>query len=67
MTTKNTKSVSYTQSETAASAFHLSDTIDWSSLAAQTKNQVLILPLPVQVDPSVNPIKLDSADRSAKP
>ena len=29
---------------TAAPSFHLSDTLDWSSLAAQIKNQVIVIP-----------------------
>ena len=29
---------------TAAPGFHLSDTLDWSSLFVQIKNQVIILP-----------------------
>lgn len=32
------------QSDTSAPGFHLSDTLDWSSLAAQIKNRVIILP-----------------------
>ena len=29
--------------ETAASSYHLSNTLDWSSLAAQIKNQTFVL------------------------
>lgn len=29
---------------TAAPSFQLSDTLDWSSLAAQIKNQVIVIP-----------------------
>ena len=31
---------------TAAPSFPLSETIDWSSLAAQIKNQVIVIPNP---------------------
>lgn len=30
--------------ETAASSFHLSDTLDWASFSAQIKNRVLVVP-----------------------
>ena len=36
--------------ETAASAFHLSDTLDWASLSAQVKNSVIIVPA-YSIDP----------------
>ncbi len=29
---------------TAAPSFHLSDTLDWSSLSTQIKNQVIVIP-----------------------
>ncbi len=32
-------------SETAASGFHLPETLDWSSLSAQIKNRLIILPV----------------------
>ena len=32
------------QSDISAPDFHLSDTLDWSSLFAQIKNRVIILP-----------------------
>ena len=35
-------SVSYVPGGTAASSFHVSDTVDWSSQSAQTKNRVVI-------------------------
>lgn len=35
-------------SGTAASAYHLSGTVDWSSLASQIKNQTIIICSPVE-------------------
>ena len=32
------------QGGTAASAFHLSGTLDWSSLSAQIKNRSIVIP-----------------------
>lgn len=37
--------VSYVVGGTAAASFHVSDTVDWSSLSAQTKNRVAIVEL----------------------
>lgn len=34
---------------TAAPAFHVSDTIDWSSLSVQIKNLAKIVPIPTKV------------------
>lgn len=42
--TTQTASIYPTYQETAASSFHLSDTLDWASLSAQIKNRVLIVP-----------------------
>ena len=33
----------YVVGGTAAASFHVSDTVDWSSLSAQTKNQVVVI------------------------
>ncbi len=33
---------------TAASAYHLSDSLDWSSLSTQMKNQVILVPAHMQ-------------------
>ena len=33
---------------TAASAYHLSDSLDWASLATQMKNQVILVPAHMQ-------------------
>ena len=40
--------------DTAASAYHLSGTLDWSSLAARIKNQVIIMPATVFTPKSDN-------------
>ena len=43
------------QMETAASSFHLSDTVDWSSLSAQIKNRVVIVdPVHIEVPSAPN-------------
>ena len=39
---------SISPSGTAASAYHLSDSLDWSSLSAQMKNQVILIPAHMQ-------------------
>lgn len=48
-----TKQHSYTgpsrQSDTSAPGFHLSDTLDWSSLATRIKNRVIIIPAYTQL------------------
>ena len=36
-------------SGTAASAYHLPESLDWSSLSAQTKNRVVLVPVHMQV------------------
>lgn len=41
--------ISYVVSGTAASSFHVSDTIDWSSLSARIKNRVVVTEVPVRV------------------
>ncbi len=38
--------ISYLDAGTAASSFHVSDTIDWASLSAQAKNRVVIVQAP---------------------
>lgn len=47
MKTTKTASQAYIDrwsNSTAAPSFHLSDTLDWSSLSAQIKNQVIVIP-----------------------
>lgn len=50
-----TKTVQYSglkltfPSGTAASAYHLPESLDWSSLSAQTKNRVVLVPVHMQV------------------
>ena len=44
----------------AASAFHLSETLDWSSISAQVKNRVLVIPNPAIVRDSVVSSKLNN-------
>ena len=50
-----TKTVQYSgleltfPSSTAASAYHLPESLDWSSLSAQTKNRVVLVPVHMQV------------------
>lgn len=46
------------QGGTAASSFHLSETLDWSSLSAQIKNRTVVLPVIVGVLPEVEPPNL---------
>ena len=36
-------------SGTPASGYHLSDSLDWSSFSAQVKNQVVLVPVHMQV------------------
>lgn len=47
--------ISYVVAGTAASAFHVSDTIDWSSLSAQVKNRVVVVDVPVVAPERVEP------------
>lgn len=47
--------ISYILAGTAASSFHVPDTIVWSSKSAQTKNQVIVVQLPVRVPDQVKP------------
>ena len=42
---QNTDAIRTGPSETAASGFHLPETLDWSSLSAQIKNRLIILPV----------------------
>ena len=44
-TEQNTDAMRTGPSETAASGFHLPETLDWSSLSAQIKNRLIILPV----------------------
>ena len=44
-TDQNTDAMRTRPSETAASGFHLPETLDWSSLSAQIKNRLIILPV----------------------
>ena len=43
-TEQNTDAMRVDPSETIASGFHLPETLDWSSLSAQIKNRLIILP-----------------------
>ena len=47
--------ISYVVAGTAASAFHVSDTIDWSSLSAQVKSRVVVMDVPVVAPDRVEP------------
>ena len=51
------------QGGTAAPGFHLSETIDWSSHAAQIKNQVILLPVQAMPPPRVHSIEHRSAKK----
>ena len=51
------------QGGTAAPGFHLSETIDWSSHAAQIKNQVILLPVQSMPPPRVESIEHGPAKR----
>ena len=44
-TEQNTDAMRVGPSETVASGFHLPETLDWSSLSAQIKNRLIILPV----------------------
>jgi hypothetical protein len=44
MTGSETADVTRSVSETAASAYHVSGTLDWGSYAVQIKNQTIIVP-----------------------
>ena len=50
---------------TAAPAFHLSDTIDWSCVSAQIKNQVVVVPARevVHLCPGLEHVRQDSCAR----
>ena len=63
MATKE-RAISYVDAGTAASSFHVSDTIDWSSLSAQTKNRVVVVQVPVKALEQVGP-KLTQPDDHA--
>ena len=49
---------------TAAAGFHLSDTLDWSSLSARTKNRVIVVDPAYVVSP--NQKTLDPAPKDQK-
>lgn len=60
--------ISYCDAGTAASSFHVSDTIDWSSLSAQAKNRVVIVKVPVKALGRIGPdlTQPDDQTRSSK-
>ena len=47
--------ISYIVAGTAASSFHVPESIDWSSISAQTKNRVIVVPIPVKAPDRVEP------------
>ena len=51
------------QGMTAASGFHLSETIDWSSHAAQVKNQVILLPVQTRPQRRIDAIEHGSTKK----
>ena len=60
------RAISYFGAGTAASSFHVSDTIDWSSLSAQTKNRVVVVRVPVKALERVGPELTQSDDRARR-
>ena len=55
---------------TAAPAFHVSDTIDWSSLSAQIKNRTKIVRIPRSVTQRIDtplPISEHRSNRTTNP
>ena len=61
--------VSYVVEGTAASSFHVPDTVDWSSMSAQTKNQFRIVPVrmcaPARIEPGDLPTRQDHGGQQA--
>lgn len=56
------------QGGTAASSFHLSETLDWSSLSAQIKNRTVMLPVIIDVLPQVeSPELIESPESPTRP
>lgn len=55
-----------TQGTTAASGFHLSETIDWSSHAAQVKNQVILLPVQTRPQRRIDAIEHGSTNQEGR-
>ena len=53
--TARENAISYVVAGTAASSFHVSDTLDWSCVSAQTKNRVVIVEVPVMAPERVEP------------
>ena len=53
------------QGGTVASAFHLPETLDWSSLSAQIKNRVIVVPDYVKILPNVEPLKHHSTEEDS--
>lgn len=52
------------EGNTAASGFHLSDTVDWSSQSAQDKNQILVVTVPISVPTQFFPAEVaEASDR----
>lgn len=52
------------EGNSAASGFHLSDTIDWSSQSAQDKNQTLVITVPISAPTQFFPAEVvDAPDR----
>ena len=52
---------------TAASAFHLSGTLDWSSLSAQSKNRVTVVPAYEIASPTLEPTSPKSVESASSP
>ena len=50
-----------TEGSSAASGFHLSDTIDWSSQSAQDKNRVLVITVPIPAPTRLLPAEVVDA------
>ena len=60
-------SATYTApSDTASPGFHLPDTLDWSSLLAQVKNRVIVMPRMVPRSPNDAPAQEDNTDDSRR-
>ena len=53
-------------SDTASPGFHLPDTLDWSSLLAQVKNRLILMPRTVPHLPNDAPAKGDNTDDSRR-
>ncbi len=48
--------------DTAAASYHLSDTLDWSSLSAQIKNRVIVVPVYVKSLSNAKPPKQQTTE-----